>query len=244
MTIQYFDSLPSTNQYCEKQDLEQIEEGTVIAARAQTAGLGQQGNHWESQAGKNLAFSLILKPTFLPMAEQYRMTKVVSLGIADKLRREEGLQQRVHIKWPNDIYVDNNKICGILISNRVAAGKMETSIIGIGLNVNQETFSSQIPNPTSLKQLTGHTYPLDNYLEELLECLEQRYRQLRAGLWQEIDTDYLALLLRRNVRAEYLYHGEHIYATLLDVNRFGHLQLVTDDGRTLSCEMKELKFIF
>lgn len=244
MNIQYFDVLPSTNRYCESQELSQIAEGTVIAARAQTAGIGQQGNLWESEAGKNLAFSLVLKPTFLPMAEQYAMTKAASVGITDWLRKESLLKERVRIKWPNDIYVDNKKICGILISNHVAAGMMTTSIIGVGLNVNQQTFSDWVPNPTSLTLLTGQHYLPEVCLPALLSCMDKRYNQLRAGHCKQIDADYLELLLRRDQQAPYRYHGQEISATLRDVDRFGHLLLTAADGSTLSCEMKELQFLF
>ena len=104
MKIEKFDTLPSTNQYCELLNLSETEEFTVIVARTQTAGIGQRGNHWEAEPGKNLTFSLVLKPTWLPIADQYQLTKAVSLGIAEYLMPliKEG-DRRVRIKWPNDI---------------------------------------------------------------------------------------------------------------------------------------------
>ena len=124
MKIEKFDTLPSTNQYCELLNLSETEEFTVIVARTQTAGIGQRGNHWEAEPGKNLTFSLVLKPTWLPIVDQYQLTKAVSLGIADYLMPQitEG-NKRVRIKWPNDIYVDNRKICGILITHRIAGDR-------------------------------------------------------------------------------------------------------------------------
>ncbi len=244
MKIEKFDTLPSTNQYCELLNLSETEEFTVIVARTQTAGIGQRGNHWEAEPGKNLTFSLVLKPTWLPIADQYQLTKAVSLGIADYLIPliAEG-ERRVRIKWPNDIYVDDKKICGILITHRIAGGRITASVVGIGLNVNQIDFPEWVPNPTSLGLLTGQEWPLDETLEKMLDCIANRYNELRDNPIGTLDEPYLNLLLRRGVEAQYGYQGQTITATLLDVNRYGHLQLVTDKGERLSCQLKEIQFL-
>lgn len=244
MKIEKFDTLPSTNQYCELLNLTETEEFTVIVARTQTAGIGQRGNHWEAEPGKNLTFSLVLKPTWLPIADQYQLTKAVSLGIADYLMPliADG-DRRVRIKWPNDIYVDDKKICGILITHRIAGGQIAASVVGIGLNVNQKNFPSWVPNPISISQLTGQEWPLDETLERVLECIAHRYNQLRDKPIGTLDEPYLNMLLRRGEEAQYGYQGQTITATLLDVNRYGHLQLVTDKGERLSCQLKEIQFL-
>lgn len=176
--IRWFDSLESTNNYCKLLDLNTVEEFTVICARSQTAGIGQQGNHWASEPGKNLTFSLILKPTFLRAADQYSLTMAIALAIADTLdllisnpkndqfapsgrvrfsqRNQFAPSGRIQIKWPNDIYVGTpseqhyRKICGILVTNQLSGSHIATSICGIGLNVNQTCFPTWVPNPTSL----------------------------------------------------------------------------------------------
>ena len=244
MKIEKFDTLPSTNQYCELLNLDETEEFTVIVARTQTAGIGQRGNHWEAEPGKNLTFSLVLNPTWLPIADQYQLTKAVSLGIVDYLVPliAEG-DKRVRIKWPNDIYVDDKKICGILITHRIAGGQITASVVGIGLNVNQERFPSWVPNPTSLKLLTGQEWALEKVLDGLLSCISDRYKELWNNPLGTLDTPYLQMLLRRGEEALYGYQGKTIAATLLDVNRFGHLQLVTDKGERLSCQLKEIQFL-
>ncbi|MBQ6068438.1 MAG: biotin--[Bacteroidales bacterium] len=244
MRIEYFDTLPSTNQYCELLNLEETEEFTVVAAFAQTAGIGQRGNHWEAEPGKNLTFSIVLKPTWLPIVDQYQLTKAVSLGITDYLRPliAEG-NRRVHIKWPNDIYVDDKKICGILITHHIAGGKVSASVVGIGLNVNQIDFPSWVPNPTSLCLLTGQVWPLSEALENVLSHIAYRYNELRDNPIGILDQPYLSMLLRRGEKAQYGYQGQTITATLLDVNRYGHLQLVTDRGERLSCQLKEIQFL-
>ena len=244
MKIEQFDTLPSTNQYCELLNLDETEEFTVIVARTQTAGIGQRGNHWEAETGKNLTFSLMLKPTWLPVADQYQLTKAVSLGIVDCLIPliAEG-ESRVHIKWPNDIYVDNNKICGILITHRIAGGQIVASVVGIGLNVNQEAFPSWVSNPISLKLLTAQEWALDEVLERLLKYIAERYEELQNSPIGALDAPYLQLLLRRGEEALYGYQEQTISATITDVNRFGHLQLVTDKGERLSCQLKEIQFL-
>ena len=242
MIIETFDSLPSTNQYCELLDLSQTEEFSVIYARQQTAGIGQRGNCWDSQPDKNLTFSLILKPTFLPAAEQYMLTKVVSLGITDCLQSLIPGGNIIKIKWPNDIYINDHKVCGILISNKLSRTYLSASIVGIGLNVNQTEFPSWVPNPISLKQITGEELSLRPLLENIVQAIQTRYRQLPTNP-DILDQEYLSRLLRLHQPARYLYHGEAITATIQGVNQYGHLLLTTSEGRPLTCQLKELTFL-
>jgi len=244
MDIRLFDALPSTNQYCELLDPAEVEEFTVIVARRQTAGIGQRGNRWEAEPDKNLTFSLILKPAFLPVADQYQLTQAVSLGVTDWLAPlvPQGAS-RVRIKWPNDIYVDDKKVCGMLITHRVTGDRLSASVVGIGLNVNQRLFPDWVPNPTSLSLLTGREWPLEELLTGLLAAIQARYDELRREPLGALDAPYLARLLRRGEKAIYLYQGKTIEATITGVNRFGHLQLVTSAGEHLSCQMKEIQFL-
>lgn len=241
MTKQFFDTLPSTNQYCELLDLSQVEEFAVFVAREQTAGIGQRGNVWESEAGKNLTFSMVLKPTWLPAAEQYGLTKAVSLGLADALSEMMPAGERVSIKWPNDIYVGRKKICGILISNKLKGNMLCASIVGVGLNVNQRRFAEWVPNPVSLSQLTGCEHDLDGLLERVAEAVIRRYGQLREGV--PMDGEYLGCLLNMGMEAGYRYRGGAIRATITGVNRFGHLELRQADGAPLVCQLKEIAFV-
>ncbi len=239
MVIHTFETLPSTNQYCELLDLSQIEEFAVYWAQAQTSGIGQRGNHWASEPNKNLTFSLILKPTFLPVADQFLLTKVVSLGITDCLRNILPKHADIRIKWPNDIYVGNSKICGILISHCITGGLLANTIVGIGLNVNQTSFPDWIPNPTSVKLLTHSELELLPLLTDLILNIQNRYTQLRDNP-NSLDAEYLSQLMQLGVKAKYIYHEKEITATILGVNRFGHLQLITAEGETLSCQLKEI----
>ena len=243
MKIEKFDSLESTNKYCEALDLAEVEDFTCFWALEQTAGIGQRGNHWASAPGENLTFSLVLKPDFLPAADQFRLTQALSLAICDCLlscRPSKGQASPV-IKWPNDIYMDGGKICGTLVSTRLSGECITAAICGIGLNINQRRFPDWVPHPTSLALLTGHTYDLEPLLAKLLRHIATRYDELRRGI--DHNEEYLERLMNRNVEARYLYEGEEITATVTGVDRYGHLQLTAADGRRLSCAMKEIAFL-
>ena len=247
MYLRCFDSLESTNQYCELLDLATVEEFTVISTREQTAGIGQRGNCWNAEPGKNITFSLVLKPVFLPMEDQYMLTKAVSLGIADWLSGILPHGQQVRIKWPNDIYVGDKKICGVLISTRVQRNRLATAIVGVGLNVNQTVFPDWVPNPTSLKLITGKEMPTGEALKGVVGAIDRRYRQLHATFpdhTEEMDAAYLSSLLNLGKECAYLYHDKKIRAVITGVNRFGHLELVSTEGDKLVCQLKELKLLF
>lgn len=144
--------------------------GTVVATRNQTAGRGQRGNTWEAEPGKNLTFSMLLRPDGLPVNRQFELSMLVSLAIADAIDSQlpEGI--RTSIKWPNDIYVGMGKICGILIENKLEGAAIGRSIAGIGINVNQRLFRSDAPNPVSLVMLNGgHETPLDEFLADVTQ---------------------------------------------------------------------------
>ncbi len=240
MTIIRFDSIESTNKYCEALDLAQVEDFTCYWALEQTSGIGQRGNHWHSAAGENLTFSLVLHPCTLPAARQFKLTQALSLALVDFLSTFN-FQRSVSIKWPNDIYVDGKKICGTLASTRLQGNVIASAICGIGLNVNEQVFPDWIPHPTSLSLLTGQKYDLEPQLRQLLACIEKRYNDLKSGI--DPEREYLAYLLNLNVRARYIYNKEDIAATITGIDPHGRLLLTTDDGRSISCGMKEIIFL-
>lgn len=236
MHIISFETLASTNRYCEGLDLRQVEDFTCYWALEQTAGIGQRGNHWASAAGENLTFSLVLKPHWLPAAQQFRLTEALSLGVLDCL---EGLDAT--IKWPNDIYVGGGKICGMLVSNRLSGDAIDTAICGIGLNVNQRVFPEWVPNPTSLSLLTGRQQELEPLLRRLLECIGRRYRQLQQGV--DLKEEYLSHLMNLGTPARYRKDGRELTATITGVDIHGRLLLTTDEGKEMCCGMKEIEFL-
>lgn len=240
MNIIRFDSLESTNRYCEALDLAEVEDFTCYWALEQTAGIGQRGNHWASAPGQNLTFSLVLHPTFLPADRQFKLTEALSLALVDLLSTFH-FPLSILIKWPNDIYVDGKKICGTLVSTRLQGTEIASAVCGIGLNVNQTEFPDWVPNPTSLALLTGDEYELEPLLLRLLRCVEARYGELKAG--NDLEPEYLEHLLNLGVPARYKYNEEEIVATVTGVDPHGRLLLTAHDGRRLSCGMKEITLL-
>lgn len=239
----------STNSHLAKLYAEKpLFEGTVVITGCQEQGRGQRGASWESEPGKNLTLSILLNPTFLRPEEQFQLNKAISLGVAEfvvavcspfpSVRAGE-----VKIKWPNDIYIGTKKVAGILIENSVSGGKLQQSIIGIGINVNQEKFSAGLPNPTSLKSETSKEFELRECLEQLCSCIEKRYLDLRAGKVSEIDADYLKSLYRFGEWAGYEYKGETLKAKISGVARSGKLLLETEKKGNLECDLKEIGFV-
>lgn len=254
MNIIEFDTIDSTNRQCGRMDLRTVAEFTTVWAHRQTDGIGQRGNHWVSEDDMNLTFSIILHPTFLLPARQYELTKAMALGVSDWLMDVgNGQLPVVKIKWPNDIYADGHKICGMLIENQIGEC-YETAVCGIGVNINQTEFGDGAPNATSLKAITGRTYELRGLLENLLINLQKRYEELKvaSGQWSvvssdqlsatSLDRDYLARLMNLGETHRYIYNGQAIRATITGVSQWGHLQLTTLDGDHLQCAMKEITF--
>lgn len=236
--IKWFDSLDSTQTYLKGLDLNFLPEWSIVATRNQVNGKGQFENKWESEDGKDLTFSILLKPTFLSIVNQFLITQVLSLGIYDLLSK---YINDVSIKWPNDIYVKKNKICGILVQNIIVGSEYSCAICGIGLNVNHTVFHFA-PNPTSMKLETGKEFPIEEILFELLDCIKLRYDNLRNNLVSDYKREYLEKLLYYNSWAKYSYNLEDIEAKILDVNLYGHLILMKRDKKKIIAELKELKF--
>jgi BirA family biotin operon repressor/biotin-[acetyl-CoA-carboxylase] ligase len=187
-TIVHLDTADSTNNYAVRELLtKSLNEGTVFVADCQNKGRGQGQSSWESAKGLNLTFSIVLYPKSIEIQRQFTISKSISLGVLDFL---SGFTSGLSVKWPNDIYAGDRKIAGILIETAISAGKFTRAIVGIGLNINQELFISDAPNPVSLKNLTGQTYTLPVMLNVLCKKLDHRYFQLAGGNPGVVDQDY------------------------------------------------------
>ena len=231
----------STNTYTDKLLLsEKPDEGTVIIAYKQTRGKGQDQNKWESEDNKNLTFSIILYPEFLDPSEQFRLIEVTSLGISDYIKGIFPSENTLKIKWPNDIYIGNKKLCGTLVQNSIVGPKLTECIVGIGLNVNQEVFLSNAPNPISLKQISGETYDLKECLKNLCSCLDIRYKELKNKDYSQLETDYLSLLYRYNDWHDFIIQGNSIRARIIGITNYGQLKLDSFEGKIYECGMKEV----
>ena len=221
---------------------EKPEEGTVVIADYQSAGRGTNGNKWESEPGQNLTFSLVLYPSFLAPEAQFYLNKIIALGLADLVSEVLPERDDIRIKWPNDIYIGNEKVAGTLIQNGVKGSEFDFSVIGIGLNVNQESFSGEAANPVSLQTMSHFAFDLENLFRQTLTKLEFRYNQLFRGGQKEIDHDYLDRLFRIHQLAGYIYKGKSIRASITGVNRYGQLILEIPGEKIMECDLKEIKF--
>lgn len=236
--IIWLECVDSTQSYLNSLDTEEISEWTIIASKSQEKGRGQGENRWESEDGMNLTFSLLLKPNYISIVEQFKITQVISLGVYDFLSK---YISNVHIKWPNDIYVGGNKICGILIQNKVCGMEYTNAICGIGLNINQTNFN-YAPNATSLKLETNLDFRINDCLIELLDCIRKREIMLIEGKAKELNDEYRLNLLYYKIWAKYYYDNGYIWAKILDVNEFGYLILEKKDNSMIEVELKEIKF--
>lgn len=230
----------STNNYAMQLVSDKAKEGTVVLAQYQSRGRGQAGRYWESEAEKNLLMSVILEPTFLEAGKQFYLSMIVSLALVQFLRKHIS---EVSIKWPNDIYVDERKIAGILIENSIKGSTLEKSVVGIGLNINQELFTSDAPNPVSLKQLTGKEYLLPETLDEFLEDLEYWYQTLCMKDFATIRQAYSSALFRKSGWYLYRAAGEEFLAQIVGVAEFGQLLLEDRTGKIRTYMFKEVEFV-
>jgi BirA family transcriptional regulator, biotin operon repressor / biotin---[acetyl-CoA-carboxylase] ligase len=217
-------------------------EGTVVIAGYQSAGRGTDGSIWESEPGLNLTFSFILYPLFLAPEAQFYLNKVISLGLADLVHDVLPQRADIRIKWPNDIYIGHEKVAGTLIQNGVKGSTFDFSVIGIGLNVNQESFPGDASNPVSLKAVAHSDFDLEDIFSRALTKLENRLNQLIKGELKEIDKDYLDRLYRFNQIAGYIFEGKSIQAKITGVNRYGQLILEIPGEKIIECDLKEVKF--
>lgn len=195
--INWIEVSDSTN-YEVRRRLPDFDNLSIVAARAQTAGRGQGDHTWYSSPGKNLTFSILFRfdaPDYLLRADEaVAITHITTLALHDYLL-SRGIVTR--IKWPNDIWAGDRKICGILIENTLEGNRVRESITGIGLNVNETGWPDSLPNPVSMKELTGRTYDIGQELEELYRCLKRRYAELATAQGREaLDREFSRYMFR------------------------------------------------
>lgn len=208
----------------------------------QNRGRGQKGTVWQSEPGKNLTFSLLLTPAFLDPKQQFVLTAAVSLAVAQWL--ETLIHADVHIKWPNDIYVGDRKIGGILIENILKGRTWKSSIVGIGLNINQTVFPAGISErATSVKQILHRDCQLSALLPDLCKHIEREYLELKAGRCGPILGNYTRRLYRINELHPYLIDGIKVHGILRGVTETGRIQL-DFNGHLVDFDIKEIAFVF
>jgi BirA family biotin operon repressor/biotin-[acetyl-CoA-carboxylase] ligase len=242
----YVKSLASTNSYASELLRQMsVSEGSLIYTFEQEKGRGQRGNSWESEPNKNVTLSLVLHPSFLHPSEQFLLTKITSLAVADLMAEildSTTNSHRIHIKWPNDIYVNDKKIAGILIENYLRENAIQTSIVGLGINVNQAVFHTA-PNAVSVFSLTHQQMDLQQCIERFCDYFEARYLQLKTNKLQKLNEDYLFYLYRLNEWNTYTTAANQTFeGNIKGVSDIGRLQVEVISGEVKEFDLKEIVF--
>lgn len=237
------DRIDSTNTYLLNHiDQQHFPNGTLVITTDQYRGKGLNKNTWESEPGKNLTFSFLLYPDFLSPEQQFMLNVFVSLGIYDFIN-QLGINSKVKIKWPNDVYLGEQKVCGILINNTIKGSEIAYTVIGIGINVNQAQFTSDAPNPVSLKQITGFDYNLDTCLHQLLDRLNKRLIDLASGQILKLNQDYRDALYRLRIPSKFVHKNHFIEGEILGVSQYGQLKIKNQFGEICHYGFKEIEFL-
>lgn len=217
-----------------------ITSGTTWFAMEQTAGKGQRGKQWLSPPGENIMLTIALQPGMLPLSRQFMLSVTVALAASDFFSKHAGDESG--IKWSNDIYWRDRKAGGILIENVLRGNTWQYAIVGIGLNINQTHFPEHLPNPVSLRQITGKEWDTIALARELCVCLQNRINTLHPSNYDSLLSTYKSRLFRLNQPGLYRMNGEYFEAVIRDVLPDGRLSL-EKDGILLELNFGELEFV-
>lgn len=218
-----------------------MEDMTVVWTKRQTAGRGQVGNSWESEADKNISFSVLLCPAFVAPRDQFVISEITALAVSETIPGST-------IKWPNDIYIDDDKVCGILIENQLQGMTLAYSVLGVGINVNQERWIGNAPNPTSIKLKSGVEHSPEEVLDQVVEKILRYYQQLQLdpmGTQLRVHSKFCERLYRREGLHPYVdvQTGEAFLAKIKAIEPTGVMHLETDHGQDRAYYFKEVKFV-
>jgi BirA family biotin operon repressor/biotin-[acetyl-CoA-carboxylase] ligase len=232
----------STNRFLQAlSETEEMPSGSIVLADRQTAGRGQTGHSWESEAGRNLTFSLLFRPVNLPANRPFVISEIASLSVKYTLDK---YIPDVSVKWPNDIYCKDRKITGILIENTMLQGRISRSIIGVGLNVNQAEFGANVPNPVSMAQVAGTVFDRMAVMAVFRQIFAEQGERLNRMFYDAIHNDYLDAAYRKDGFHKYSDdRGEVFKAMIYDIEPDGHLVLERMDGSRSRYAFKEVTCI-
>ncbi|WP_251620221.1 biotin--[acetyl-CoA-carboxylase] ligase [Odoribacter lunatus] len=232
-----YGALTSTNTEAEQWKREELKDKRVVLTYRQMSGRGQATNRWESEPNKNIAVTVVLCPPCYEASRQFAVSMVCALGVYDFVSK---YVEGVSVKWPNDVYVGDKKICGILIEHTVAGRFIRSSLCGIGVNINQTVFLSDAPNPVSLFQLTGKEIPLDKAVEELLACIGKRYGRIEE--YEVLERDFMECLYRRQGIYRWEDEEGEFEASVVRIDEFGRLVLKDTEGTLRVYGFKEVAY--
>lgn len=234
MEIIHLTNITSTNDYLLSL---KSQEDIVAVSDYQTRGKGMGTNRWESEPGKNLLFSILIHPTWIPVNQQYLLSMAEAVALCDTLRE---VTDDITIKWPNDIYWKDKKISGTRIDVNLSGGILADMVIGTGINVNQTEFLSDAPNPVSLKQITGREHDREALLKDILKRFQPLQQMLKDGGTEEIVRLYHERLYRKEGMHGYKDANGTFMAAIDYVEPSGILHLTLEDGTKREYMFKEV----
>lgn len=241
--VEHLESIDSTNSYVRNNSsrLWQLAAGAqaiVVYADNQTAGRGQRGNTWHSHEGENLLVSIMVRPVGLPVMSQFAISQMIALSVRAAMSY---LGINVLLKWPNDIYVGERKLAGILVEIDYSGEFVEQAVIGVGLNINQLQFDVMDKIPVSMKMLTGETYSIEDVLGVLLDSFSYYYSLLEKGDYAALATEYKRYLLGFGKNLHYRDRNSSFDAVITDVDSNGRINLQRADGTISTYAFKEVE---
>lgn len=243
MRIIKLNAIDSTNSFLRQLSAEEsVEDFTVVVTEHQTNGRGQMGTQWESQNAKNLMFSVFKDVSSLDVASHFYLSMAVSLAVSEALKSFQ--ISTIKIKWPNDILSEQQKICGILIENVIKQNELQSSIIGIGINVNQIVFND-LPNASSMQLISGKHFNRDQVLYEVLEQLKYYFSILDSKRYDVLKHTYEANLFRKDKPSTFKDKKGNLFSGYIKgVSDSGHLNVLIEDAIVKSFDLKEVKLLF
>ena len=230
----------TTNSYIRRLDPPKNDEMWVVTTEFQTAGRGQGTNHWESEQGKNLLCSIMVSPREIKPTRQFLLSEAGALAVAEAL---DDYSEDISLKWPNDVYWQDKKICGTLIETSMATGKLRTCVFGVGVNVNQRAFLSDAPNPVSLWQIRGCETDCEEVLDKIVNALNKYLNMLYNGEEEKVSAFYHSRLYRGEGFFPYLDSNGVFMAEIVGVADEGPITLRDMQGRLRTYAFKEVQFI-
>ena len=234
----HFDKISSTNDYALSiKNHFLFKEGLIISSNFQTNGKGQYSNLWHSEYAKNLLVSIVLYPN-LSIKKKFDLNKIASLAVCELLF---SLGLKANIKWPNDIIIDNKKICGILIENIISNKIIKKSVIGFGININQTKFKKYSIPATSLKMLKQKIYKVKDIKKELINYLFNNLNSYRKGSFH--DLKYHDLIYSLNIKRNYLIGDNIVEGIIKEIDHLGNL-IISISGKKRIFKEKEISYIF
>lgn len=244
MKIIKLDAIDSTNSFLKDLSVKsKVDDFTVVVTSSQTLGRGQMNTKWESEAGKNLTFSVFIKLEKLHIEAQTYLNFAIAVSLFEALSKYE--LPKLAVKWPNDILSDRKKICGILIENSLKGFYIESSVVGIGVNVNQDYFTEALPNAVSIKNIINEELDLDTVLKSIIENLKKNIVLLKEKKFSLLEEKYLQVLYKKNVPSMFKNTQNVIFmGKIIGVNTSnGKLQIAFEDETISEFDLKEVSFL-